>query len=339
MSDILLYGGIYEWTVERFIKDLNASGKDVTVRVNSDGGSPSDAMGLIAVLQDKQKKGKVKLCADGKANSMASFLFCYVDDTECLETTTFGIHRAGYSSYIEDDPQRLTQAMKDERDRINAFLRPAFEAKIDANQLYAIKGITVDELFSTETRKLVILNAQEAKQIGLVKKVIPITPEKKMQIEASLKAFEEAQTRLAASFSGTETTTTQTNENNKKNNIMTAQDLKNSHPAVFAEIYNSGVTAGIDQENDRVGSWAVHYATDPEKVTAAIKTKGKTINATETQELLMAAFAKGTLTAMKNENAGDIGNNPLSKEPTGVDAKMAQIEKELFAHMGIQQPK
>ena len=193
MSDILLYGGIYEWTVERFIKDLNASGKDVTVRVNSDGGSPSDAMGLIAVLQDKQKKGKVKLCADGKANSMASFLFCYVDDTECLETTTFGIHRAGYSSYIEDDPQRLTQAMKDERDRINAFLRPAFEAKIDANQLYAIKGITVDELFSTETRKLVILNAQEAKQIGLVKKVIPITPEKKMQIEASLKAFEEAQ--------------------------------------------------------------------------------------------------------------------------------------------------
>lgn len=95
----------------------------------------------------------------------------------------------------------------------------------------------------------------------------------------------------------------QININNHK--TMTADELKAQFPATYAEIYNSGLDAGVAQETDRVGSWMAHAETDLSKVTAGIA-GGKEISATEREQFFVAQNAQKRITDMKSEAAPDV---------------------------------
>jgi SNF2 family DNA or RNA helicase len=62
-------------------------------------------------------------------------------------------------------------------------LREALEAKVNTTLFQGITGKTMDDVFNTATRIDVILTAQQAKEIGLINKVVNITPTMQAEIK------------------------------------------------------------------------------------------------------------------------------------------------------------
>jgi hypothetical protein len=94
-----------------------------------------------------------------------------------------------------------------------------------------------------------------------------------------------------------------------KNNsrAMTASELKAQHPEVYAEIFGAGQTAGIAAENDRIGAWMAHAATDIESVKAGIAS-GKDISATARETFMVKANSAANLEKIAADSAKDIVN-------------------------------
>ena len=189
-KELLLYGGMYSWNITDFIKEMEAmKNSDIVLRVNTNGGDVKDSWGAVAKFAEHPKGKKVKV--DGSADSMGLYFLCYTNDVECLDTSTFLLHRAGYSSYWETN-DRLSAEEWASLNATNAKLRAALEAKINVAKFTAIKNVTLDQVFSNEGRLDVELNAEEALAIGLVNKINTITPGVRAQIDGYMQ-------RMAAS--------------------------------------------------------------------------------------------------------------------------------------------
>src|SRR5690606_34151083 len=52
-----------------------------------------------------------------------------------------------------------------------------------------LKGVSLDEIFSNDQRIDVFLSAQEALTIGLVDRIVEITPERKAEIDSIMQAI------------------------------------------------------------------------------------------------------------------------------------------------------
>ena len=58
-KEILIYGSLYNWNNSDTLRSLNeANAEDVTLRINSDGGSPEDTFGVIAKMLERKANGK-----------------------------------------------------------------------------------------------------------------------------------------------------------------------------------------------------------------------------------------------------------------------------------------
>ena len=126
MEEVLIYGGINEWSSEYFINRAQEYISDpLRIRVNSDGGEPESCYGIISKLKERTKETLIHV--DAKAHSMAAFFLCYVDTVECLNVSTFIIHRAAFSSNYERDG--LSDQHAKDLKEINADLRQAFESR------------------------------------------------------------------------------------------------------------------------------------------------------------------------------------------------------------------
>lgn len=332
-KEILLYGDIWNYSVASFMEQMEAAkSDDIAIRVNSNGGSPEDVQGLISKLQEH--KGGKKLKGDGKCYSTAAYLFCYADkeDTECLETTQFMFHRAGYPKWIESNAELFTQALKDNAARVNGFLRPALENRIDAMKLQALKGVTMDELFAMDDRKEIYLTANEAKEIGLVGKVNKVTPEMKARIAALEQEATTINAKLAAQYSGQ----SQEPKTNQKPKVMnTIQELKAQYPDLCKQIADNAVK----EERIRVGAWTVFIDVDAKRVADAIE-NGEEMNFKNQNELLVKKFSKGSIAAIESDSAEPV-NTP--EQPVNAAAVKPEIEaaqkkeKELFDMLGLKQ--
>src|ERR1700739_2086809 len=183
-KEVLAYGSIDSYSSAEFITAMEAaSSDDVTVRVNTEGGSPEYGWGMIAKFAEHTGGKLIK--GDGQAHSMGAFLFCYADkgSRECLDVCEFLIHRAAYADWYENSDM-FDDAMKGNLERVNASLQKAFTNTVDvklfeeiANE--QIEGIKVADIFKLDSRLEIFLTAKQAKKIGLVDKVISITPEKR----------------------------------------------------------------------------------------------------------------------------------------------------------------
>ncbi|HTH58243.1 MAG TPA: ATP-dependent Clp protease proteolytic subunit [Cyclobacteriaceae bacterium] len=179
-KEIRLYGSFNDYSADEFLAQLAELKKeDVLFRVNSNGGDPQSGFGMIASWRDY--KGKKKIQTDGKAYSMAFYFLCYADEVSALDVSDFLVHRAAYPSSYEQS-EYMTDDQWATLDRINGFLRAALEAKIDVKKFEKMKNVKLDDIFSNDKRVDVKLTAQEAKEIGLVNEIIPITPQIKSEI-------------------------------------------------------------------------------------------------------------------------------------------------------------
>lgn len=325
--EILVYGGIESYSVSNWMQQIESAqgDSDLTVRVNTNGGSPEYGWGLVAKFQEF--KGTKRVKNDGKAYSMGAIFALYADDVEALDVSEFMFHRAAYPSWFEKDAEYFTPELRANLERINKNFETAFRARVDVKAFEKMKGIKVKSLFSLDDRIDVFLTAQEAKKIGLVTKINKITPSKRAELSTYIEA--------AASFSKDipeipesaepkpEPKTVQPIVDNQKSNRMTVEDFKAKHPEAYAAVYNAGVTA----ERDRCGAWMTFVEVDAKAVKEGV-TSGNALSQTAMAELSMKALNQKTLGKIQEET--DENNkeaNTDKPEPKPEALEMSAAEK------------
>lgn len=291
-KEVYIYGDIWDYSALEFVKDVeSAKGSNLTIRVNTNGGDPTYVWGMAAKVGEHVGKKTVKV--DGKAHSSGFYFLLFADNVEAIEESDFVIHRAAYPSWIERDANMFTQDMKNNLNSINEKLRASMESKLDIAKLAAISGVTLDQIFSLESRIDVRLNAKQAKEIGLVNTITKIGQKEKAMIDARFK--------IAARSSYSES-----NINNKQAKKMTFESLKAEHPDLFNQVF----ALGVAKEKDRVGAWATYIDADPIAVAKGIK-DGAELSATAMAELNMKMFQKLQLEALQKDNPPAVNTPPV----------------------------
>jgi ATP-dependent protease ClpP protease subunit len=326
MLEVLIYGDINEYSAREFFERISeGDGKDITCRVNTDGGSIDFGWGMITKFMEM--KGKKFLKNDGKAYSMGAFAFLYADDSEATDVAEFMFHRCGlrYTEW-EQDVNFFTPEDRARMERRNKSLRKAFEAKIDVQKFEEITGVTVDELFSMDGRPEVFLTAKQAKQIGLINRIVTITPTKTKEISAKLAEVEAKYVKPAPQANKPEI-----KQQNSKNKIMTIAEFKAEHPSIYADIVAqataSATEAAVTKERDRISAWQHFSDVDPTAVKEGIAS-GKDM--TQIQIIELTAKKMNPAAIAKHEEGSE--KNPLNTEaPAGKEKPAEQKEIEAFA--------
>ncbi len=330
-KEILLYGSVNSETATDFVKEVEGSkDEDLVIRVNNSGGSPEDMFAMAAKISEhaKKKKGKV----DGMAYSAGAFILSYMEDVECLDVSKFLIHRAAYPEWYEKSDY-MTEAMWTNLNSINASLRAGLEAKIDVEKFNALGKGTLDEIFSNETRIDVFLNAKEAKKIGLVNKIVTLTPSKSAEIKnmvAKIAAEYNADPQIDIEFP--ETVVKEKKENKK---TMTLDELKADHPNLYAKIYDSGVLAGIEKEHDRVKACMTFAEFDLPGVKVAIESK-KDLSQAQMADFAMKQVSAALLKTTATESPAVVATTEVPATVTNEKNKaISDFENELKAELNI----
>ena len=312
MQDIYLYTEFNRSTAEMFSKELDKTkGEAVNVRLYSYGGVPTAGYVILAKMAEH---GSVSLKVDGDADSMAAFSLCYAKGVECLEISTFTFHRAA-ARFPSDN-----ETMIAELDRINAFLRKGLEAKVDSEAFKRVTGVSIDELFSMDGRIDVTVNAEQAKELGLVDKIKAITPD---MIGAINSRLEIAASTTYKKLNPIAQKPEQKQVNNTNSNNMTIEKLRSEHPEVFQE----AVALGANQEKDRAGAWLAFVDVDAEAVAEGIKGNE---NISQTA---MATFSRKALSAENLKKLGEDSEKEIETPEQEIEATAAEKkEKEIEAH-------
>jgi len=314
MNEVLLYGGIDSESSANFINEINEVDDNLLVRVNTGGGEPMYAWGMAAKFSEFEKTKKVQV--DGKAFS-AGFYFClYADEVNALDVSQFMIHRAAFPSWYEESSY-FAESEKTQLENVNAKLKEAFVNKVDVAKFEKIAKVTVDEVFSFDTRIDVFLTAKEAKQIGLVDNILTITPKMKAEISTNMEMF---------GMKPIEKVTI--NTNNKNHKKMTLEAFKSEHPEVFAEALNLGAS----NEKVRVNAWMVFNDIDPVTVTAGIK-EGKELTVDIMADLTRKKVSAEHLASLETTSAPVVVIT--DPKPTIETSELEKLSAKLDAELGL----
>jgi ATP-dependent protease ClpP protease subunit len=304
-QEICLYGDIYDWSATDTIQKISAadSSEALDLRINSNGGSVFSAYGIAAKIKEH---GNVNMKVDGIAASSAAYLCLFGKSVECLDVSNFMFHRAD----MDGKPSKEDQA---QIDKINGELRAKLEAKIKPEDFKKETGVSIEDIFEHEDRVEAWLNAQQALKIGLVDKMIKLSPEQ-------AKAYHKGMTALALSLTAAKKT------NKEKQTTMTLAEIKAQHPSVYNEIIALGHAAGVETERDRAGSYLAFIDVDPKAVVKGIKSD-KPITATMQSDLLFKKMEKNVLAKLKKENPAHFLAK-VSKNDEGDEDEEEEEEKE-----------
>lgn len=325
LSEILIYGSVESWSSADFIRQMNEVNidNDLVVRVNTNGGNPEYGFGMAAKF--REHKGNKLVKVDGKAFSFGMFFLAYADEVEGLDVSEYLIHRAAYPEWYEKS-ELFTAEMKGNLERVNNSLKAAIEAKIDVKKFEELKGVKMKDIFSMDSRLDVFLSAKEAKSIGLIDRIVKLTPSKKAEIETF-------NVQMAAKYGIETPKEVKVNEENnlKIENKMNIEELKTKHPEVYSQVFNAGSEAGVTAERDRVGSWLAFVDIDAEAVSTGIK-EGKNLSATAMAEFIRKQFSAEKIKDAAADSAADIKTDkPTDKT---AEAKVLEdFEKEVDNHL------
>jgi ATP-dependent Clp endopeptidase proteolytic subunit ClpP len=320
MKNILLYTGIYSWTAETFAKEILElqANDEVTVRINTPGGSVFAGNSMFAILNDH--KGRKTAKVDGHAASMGAFILPYFDEVIASDISRIMIHRA--DGYAETEEEKAFLAS------INKDLRAKFEKKINIEAFKQVTGKEFSEVFEAEKRQDFWLTAKEAKKIGLVDKIVRLEPKEIEAMQHSLVAYSDMLNEEVEQTQGSEKTEAKIN-NNFKSVKMNLQTLKAENPALFEEI----LALGISQEQNRVKAWMAFKDIDSEKVMASIEA------GTEFNPISDSAYftAKGIKNANLQATVEETVEAVEVADESQVEAKTEadKLEAEVFASLNL----
>lgn len=292
-KEIYLYSPVYDFVAQDLISTMNENTEELTMRVNSPGGSVFANYGICAKMQEH---GNVNVKVDGAAMSSAANLLPYAKSVECLDVSTFLLHRA--DMYVESESDKAFLA------RINKDLRVKLLARVDAVIFKEVTGFSIDEMFDSEKRIDIMLDAKQAKKIGLVQKINKLTP-------SEVEAFNSKMLFNIAAYND--------NKNQQKQKTMTIDTLKAEHPALFAQV----VALGVEKEKDRVEACLAFIDVDAKGAIEAINS-GKDLSQKQMAEFAVKAMSKKSLTDLAAESNKGIATTEVTE--TEKDAKAKAIE-------------
>lgn len=311
-KELYLYSPIYDFVAESFISQMEENKtQDIEIRANTPGGNVFAGWGMIAKI--KEHEGNVKMKVDGYVASMGTIVLVYVDDTEALDVSRIHLHRAdGYVNSPED--QKFL-------DGINKDLRAKLTSKIDADKFKEITGKSIDDLFDSKDRIDVWLTAKQAKQVGLIKRIVKLDPTEIAAINRM---------NIAASVDP-QPPNPVTKPINK---VMTLEELKAQHPALYAQAVAEGKTAGSTEERDRVRGWEAFRHIDAVAVDKGIK-DGKVISTTDIAEFTAKVLSPEYLKKLTAESAKPVTTTEdTGKEKTKKEAETTAFMAEVNANLG-----
>lgn len=320
-TEILLYSSIHSFTAENFIEKMEAAkGNDVVLRINTPGGDPQAGFGMIAKFAEHEGLKTVKV--DGKANSMGAFFLAYADNVEALDVSQITIHRAAYPSYFEAREDFKGSDEFKSLEKVNASLRKGLESKIDVEKFESVMKVTLDEVFSMDSRIDVSLTPAQAKKIGLVSKINKLTSEMKAEIHTNAVA-------MAASL-GVDVTELKEVKAEKpkveitktKKNKMTIDSLKAENPGLFAEI----VKIGVSQEKNRVEAILVFSEIDVKACKELIES-GDDLNPKFTAEMTVKGMKASTAASAEKDGAEAVEQKSEEEEISAEEKVISDFEK------------
>jgi ATP-dependent protease ClpP protease subunit len=350
--EVCLYGPIYSDSAETFINKLNTVIDDggegkVKVRVNTGGGEPEYAWGMVTKIIEH--KENVKLQVDGKAHSAGFFALCYVDGSTGIDTSQYLIHRAAYPEYVERDPDWFTPEMQANLKNINTNLEKAVRGKIDVEKFEALGRGTIKEIFSMEGRKSVQLNAKEAKKVGLISEIIQITPSIKAEISSRERKIGEMFERVAAEyledgqrnlpFNKPKAAEPDENEEEKIEapkiiKAMIVAEIKEKFPQAYASIFEEGKKVGVEAEQDRVGAWSTFAEIDPVAVKDGIKS-GKPMSQTQMAEFSLKALSPERMAQIEKGNPPVVKTEEEKQDSQKKEA-VSTFDKQIRERLGLE---
>jgi len=310
-QQVLLYGSVNSYSAKQFVTELSAlSGKEKEVHINGDGGEVKYG---LACLTNLAASDNITLINDAEANSMFAFMFCYpAKSKKCADFATFGFHRAAYPDWYENDHELFDDESKAELAKKNATLRAAMEGTVDSVKWMQETGCSMDELFSMNGRKEVIVDAQKAQRLGLVNEIMQVTPEKRKEVNA-------LRQKIEAKFSTPAPEAENTPTQNQIKKIMTVAEFKAANP----EGYNEIVTA----ERERCEVWAMNADVDPKAVVEGIAS-GKHVSAKQQAEFIRKQISAEMATKVEAENAPDLKLGAKKEEEKTGAAKVQEAAVE-----------
>lgn len=315
MQEILLYGSIYSYSASEFIKALNdANSKPVCVRCNCGGGDVFGSYGMISKFQEYPAQKKIKV--DGIAASAAAYMLLYASDVECLDVSKFLFHRAAYGGV--DIEATLTPDELKMLDSVNASYRSAMEAKCSPEMWARVTGVTYDQMFSMNDRIDVVLTAQQMKDLGIVKRINPLTVEAKSDIMSLASRYN------IEAFAGDIS-------NNKINKKMTITDLKANHPELYAQVLAEGAKA----EGIRVKAWLAYSAIDASTAIAGA-VEGKELTQDVEAEFKVKAMTAKTVATISAENAPTVTTPVPAVNADTEKLEWEKTKKEIIANVSKQ---
>jgi ATP-dependent protease ClpP protease subunit len=321
-KEILLYNYyLSNYSVEALIGKLDeAKSQDVDLRVNCYGGDVFATWGLFAKVKEH---GSVKMKVDGIAASGAGNLLLYAKSVECLSVSRVMLHRADASAETETQREMLQS--------INTDLRKQLEMRVDPEKFKTVTGYTIEQMFNPETRVDIWLTASQLKKLGIVSKVVNLTPEQEKEVTAQLPTAEvdsQFAMKIAAMWMPESKT------ENSNSNIMTLAELKEKHPAIYAEAVELGRKAGVDAENDRVGAALAFNHIDPKAVAEIIKS-GKAMTQTQMAEMVVKATSPEFLAAAKASAQKPVETTTVADGKEGEKKELGDFAAQAAAALGL----
>jgi ATP-dependent protease ClpP protease subunit len=352
MAEALLYGSINDYTAEIFVNriaEISAmDSESLEVLINSNGGNPEATWGGVGMFS--AFTGDKSVAIHGKAYSMGLFYAMYApkENVSCLDVSQGLLHRAAYGEWFESS-EYFTEDLKANLANINAKLMEATKNRIDVAALESImakqkglEGKKFKDIWAMDTRINVMLTAKNLKEIGLVGKIIKITPSKTASINASIQ-------QCAASYNGgvedmllpvaqvAEPIPTPEAEKTTTNKVMTKEDFQAQHP----EAYKAIVVGAQAQERSRVMAWMKFNNIDAEAVKAGVESGDSLMDKQEVFADLIVKFndpnraanaaaeaAKATPTTVTADNGADNGGG----------GELSEVEAAAAAVKGILNP-
>jgi ATP-dependent Clp protease, protease subunit len=320
---LLLYNAIYDYSAERLVSLMTdiPDDEDIDMWVNSPGGSVFAGWAIIGAMQ--KRKGKKNMSVTGMAASMAAFMLLFADKREGLNVSQYLLHRA--DGYVENEEDQKFL------DGINKDLRKQMEMRLNMDEFKNVTGYSMDELFDPKKRINVWLDSKQAKQIGLIDKIIKLEPKQAEAMNAQFVAFADFEnpTQGAQSQRSEPEKPIENNTNNNQNRVkMTLAEIMAQHPELVAQIQTSAVTA----ERERVGAYMAFLDVDKENVVKAIK-DGTAWNSAVMAEMTVKLTAHVGKTKLEADGGGEKPKTDaeILAEKTAKEKELETFEKDVEA--------
>jgi ATP-dependent Clp protease, protease subunit len=284
VTPIYLYQPIYSYVAESFAKQLNnANGSDVNVRLMTNGGYTSSGSAIITHLANY--KGKKIISVDGDVASMGAFILLFGDFNEMSNTSELMFHKADFPSYYTpSDEEKANLARENER------FKSIMESKLGE------KGASlISKVFEEGKRNDVYLTAKEALEIGIIQKIVEISPEQKA-------AMNNEYLKSMMNY----------NKSNEQSNNSTMEvDEKK-----LKEAADKAADTARQEEQERTDAWMVYLDVDKQAVIAGIKS-GKKITEVDRSEFSLKVAKASKLAEIKDETPATsvppVATTPVTK--------------------------